>query len=230
MAAGQATLRDVVALLYRADWTTLSLSATLTSWTDYELRRRMRGMHPPDVAELPVTEHRKHLLVAPGGKYRVSETGQDGQLREVSGGKTTWVIQAGPPWTAGEARAEQWPSGRSLAGVLDPLGAAWLLSRYTLELAGTADAEGRPAYRVVARPRPLMAGRPGTEPGQLHVLVDAELGILLRREELSMGGPPSAPNWLTSGSTQRRPRTPRGSGRRRGCRCMSASRCCTTRP
>lgn len=191
MAAGQATLRDVVALLYRADWTTLSLSATLTSWTDYELRRRMRGMRPPEgpERELPVTEHRKHLLVAPGGKYRVSETGQDGQLREISDGKTTWVIQAGPPRTAGEARAEQWPSGRSLAGVLDPLSAAWLLSRYTLELAGTAGAEGRPAYQMVARPRPLMAGRPGAEPGQLHVLVDAELGILLRREELFHGRP-----------------------------------------
>ena len=34
MTAGQATLRDVVALLYRADWSRLSLSATLTSWTD----------------------------------------------------------------------------------------------------------------------------------------------------------------------------------------------------
>ena len=194
MTAEQVSLRDVVALLYRADWTRLSLSATLTSWTDYEIRRRMRGVHPPvspDGAEheLPVTEHRRHVLVGPGGKYRVSEAGQAGRLCEVCDGETSWVIQADPSWAPGEARAIQWPPGRSLAGVLDPLTPAPLLSRYILELAGTAESDGRPAYQVVARPRPLLARRPDTEPGQLHVLVDAELGLLLRREELFHGCP-----------------------------------------
>lgn len=84
MAARQVSLRDVVALLYRADWTGLSLSATLTSWADYELRRRMRGVHPPvspagGEHELPVTEHRKYA----GGL--VAETAARPRLRQTPG-------------------------------------------------------------------------------------------------------------------------------------------------
>jgi hypothetical protein len=42
-AAAAAALRDVVALMYRADWTALSLSATVSCWTDRELRSRPGG-------------------------------------------------------------------------------------------------------------------------------------------------------------------------------------------
>ena len=37
-----ATLRDLVPLMYRADWAAVSLSATVTSWTDHALRIRVR--------------------------------------------------------------------------------------------------------------------------------------------------------------------------------------------
>ena len=72
----------------------------------------MRGTPPPvapDGAErqLPVTEHGRHVLVAPGGKYRVSGVGEDGRLHEVSDGETAWVIHAGLPWQ----RATAGPSG-----------------------------------------------------------------------------------------------------------------------
>jgi hypothetical protein len=112
MSAEQVTLREVVALLYRADWTRLSLSATLASWTDHELRRRMRGIHHPPVSpdggerEPPVTEHSKHVLLAPGGKYRISQDTEDGPVHQVCDGETAWYIQASPPWASGGRRAE----------------------------------------------------------------------------------------------------------------------------
>ena len=90
-----AALRDVVALMYRADWATLSLSATLTV-------AAMREAGPPG----PETSYR--VLVAPGGKYRISRGPGPGQVLEVCDGETAWVIAAGQPWEAG-ADAEEKP-------------------------------------------------------------------------------------------------------------------------
>ena len=192
-------LPALVPLMYRADWTTLSLSATLT----------VRTMREP---ERPGGEASYRLLLCPGGKYRISPAADPGRVLEVCDGETAWVIVSGEPWEAGANAEEQPPVPprravrRPAAGPGSPfeelLIPATLLSRYTLELAGaevqggtgtdetgTESVGGRAAYRVVARPRLIADQRPDKHPDQVVVHVDAELGILLRREESFDGQP-----------------------------------------
>ena len=80
-------LRAVVAQMYRADWTTLSLSATVTVRT---MRR----------ADLPCPEMSHRVLLAPGGKYRISPAPDPGQVHEVCDGSppgSSWgaALEAG---------------------------------------------------------------------------------------------------------------------------------------
>ncbi len=192
-------LPALVALMYRADWTTLSLSATLT----------VRTMREP---ERPGGETSYRMLLHPGGKYRISLAADPGRVLEVCDGETAWVIVSGEPWEAGADAEEQPPVPprravrRPAAGPGSPfeelLIPATLLSRYTLELpgaagegstgtsdAGTESVGGRAAHQVVGRPRLIADRRPEKRPDQVVVHVDAELGILLRREESSGGQP-----------------------------------------
>ena len=192
-------LPALVALMYRADWTALSLSATLT----------VRTMREP---ERPGGETSYRMLLHPGGKYRISLAADPGRVLEVCDGETAWVIVSGEPWEAGADAEEQPPVPprravrRPAAGPGSPfeelLIPATLLSRYTLELpgaagegstgtsgAGTGSVGGRAAHRVVGRPRLIADRRPEKRPDQVVVHVDAELGILLRREESSGGQP-----------------------------------------
>jgi hypothetical protein len=190
-----ASLRDVVARLYRADWTTLSLSATFRTWMDHDLRTQMRGPRPPgapddgEEPELPVTETSQQVLVAPGGKFRISDPADPGLVHEVGDGESVWSVFGGLPEADGPRRMTRRPAGPPGSALDDLLRPAGLLRQYVLELAGTEPAGGRPAHRLVARPRPFAARHPGRSPDQLVVLVDAELGILLRREELFRGEP-----------------------------------------
>ena len=166
----------------------------------------MREPDPPG----PETSYR--VLIAPGGKYRISRGPGPGQVLEVCDGETAWVIVAGQPWEAG-ADAEEKPPlpprravRRPAAGPGSPLeellAPAVLLSRYSLELAaatgegstgtgapGAQSAGGRAVHRVVARPRLIADRRPERRPDQVVATVDAELGILLRDEQ-SLGGQP----------------------------------------
>ncbi|MGH3124631.1 MAG: hypothetical protein ACRDND_26925 [Streptosporangiaceae bacterium] len=194
-----AVLRDVVALMYRADWTTLSLSATLT----------VRTRREPELGDWE-TSYR--MLLAPGGKYRISPAAGPGRVLEVCDGETAWVIVSGQPWEAGADAEEQPPVPprravrRPAAGRGSPfeelLIPATLLSRCTLELAGaagegstqsseagTGSVGGRAAHRVVARRRLIADRRPEEHPDQVVAHIDAELGILLREEESSDGQP-----------------------------------------
>jgi hypothetical protein len=69
---------------------------------------------------------------------------------------------------------------------------AWLLTGYTLEIREPVTACGRDALRVVATPRPGLMGRtaPGLEAAdRIEIIVDTELGILLRHEEIRDGWP-----------------------------------------
>jgi hypothetical protein len=100
-----ADLPGLIALLFRADWTRLSLSAVVTARHDLGLRREMAGdryraAHPdPSLPRVlydrwirpadpgsdlgpdhgpDVTESRGRLLLAPGGRYRTEVTGDGG--------------------------------------------------------------------------------------------------------------------------------------------------------
>ncbi|MGO9191341.1 MAG: hypothetical protein ACLP8X_23200, partial [Streptosporangiaceae bacterium] len=134
------------------------------------------------------TESRRFtLLIAPGGRYR--EQGES-HLSGCDGGRSWHAVPdddgrsveaAGGGWTV---EATGGPEPPPAARLLRP---SWLLTGFTLEPGGPATVSGRDVLRVVATPRP------GTETrrvvrrrplDRVEVAVDAELGILLRCEEI----------------------------------------------
>jgi len=172
-------LRDLVTLLYRADWTQLSLSGELTRRVDQAaepslLQPTRRAADPVDAAEPPRwRETKSSVLVAPGGRFRVEGLARDERTDiTVCDGESCWRLLGG--WAE---RREAGLGDPALAQLLDP---SWLLAQYMLEETGTIEAGGRPAVCVTATPRPL--GQRGGRPDRLDVLVDAELGVLLNLE------------------------------------------------
>ena len=117
-------------------------------------------------------------------------------VHEGCDGVTGWFISPGSPpaptCRPGLAQvfrhdAAPWPR-------LDDLQfPARLLSRFGLELAGTAAAGGRPACRLTGRARPFSGygqGAPdGSPAAEVRLLVDAGTGLLLSYEELADGQP-----------------------------------------
>jgi hypothetical protein len=228
---------ELVGLLYRADWTRLSLSADVRTSLDRDLFRRQiengtppgppswlafrlpwgpwpglapqagspgsagpmgsAGPHPPgkpgrewaEATEVLGTEtDRSTLLLAPGRRYRQQGEGT------VSGsdGERGWhAVEEDGSWTVTETDGPEPP----LEELLRP---SWLLAGFTLEVTGRVTVDGRDALRVTATPRPGLwdrvaaseAGSSGIGPSDLRELVvDAELGILLRHEETHEGKP-----------------------------------------
>jgi len=200
-------LRGLVALLYRADWTDLSLSATITEQRDPDVddrlrmraraeRRRRMGPMPPhrvrpaDEAEPEEDDDpddwnwrdwQQRVLLAPGGRYRVMAT--DGSLRAASDGEALWEIVED---SAVRSRADG--PYRNFRGLVIP---RWLLACYDLQITGNAVAGGRSAIAVRGTPRPLERRRHGSYHllDRVDVLVDAELGVLLRTELIFEGQP-----------------------------------------
>jgi hypothetical protein len=139
------------------------------------------------------TESRRFtLLIAPGGRYR--EQGES----HLSGcdGERSWhavpdddgrsVEATGGGWTV---EATGGPEPPPTARLLRP---SWLLTGFTLEPGGPATVSGRDVLRVVATPRPGTENRRVVRRRPLdrvEVAVDAELGILLRCEEILDGRP-----------------------------------------
>ena len=148
---------DLVSLLYRADWTQLTLSGAANDGTS--------------------------ILVAPGRRYRVA----DGDGLTGCNGDRPWRLDA-QDIQDGDGEVH-WVSGPEppLPDLLCP---AWLLISSHLELRGPARACGRDAFRVEATRRKGLDGHrvPAQfRAGQAEVLVDAELGILLRVAWLADG-------------------------------------------
>jgi len=112
-----ASLPDAIGLLYRADWTGLSLPADIRFESDRDLaQRRRRGARPPEFPDRPAGRfradpdggppiwdkwpegerggyHRRRatLLMAPGGRYR-QEFGDDPPGRvQGSDGERSWI-------------------------------------------------------------------------------------------------------------------------------------------
>ncbi len=152
------------------------------------------------------SERTIRLLVAPGGMFRQETTCHGGQASAAgSDGRSHWEIdeeddESNDP----DSPAVVQSADPALTGCDELLCPAWLPSRFVLELAGTEVIAGRPALRVLARPRPVgragsgqarhRPGRPAPRPAhrrippddqqveQIEVLVDSDLGILLRCE------------------------------------------------
>jgi hypothetical protein len=162
-----ATEREIVALLYRADWRRLSLSGVV------------HGSSSSD----------ETVEVAPGKRYRMENA--DGSRVRGCDGERIWRWFAGPPPD----------TDVSFAGGPQPpfpvlLIPSWLLSGYSLSVEDETTVCGRAGVRVVATALARPAGKPmlGMLPAAAFpwppfvlyehavVVVDAELGILLRCE------------------------------------------------
>ena len=154
---------DLISLLYHADWRQLSLSAAVSDGST--------------------------LLIAPGRRYRLQTpdylTGCDGDR--------PWKLledDEDDEDDAGDERRVHWVSGPEppLRSLLCP---AWLLKSYRLEVSGHVSVLGRDALQVVATREQGLRGAKVPDQfraGRAEVLVDAELGILLRLARISGGG------------------------------------------
>jgi hypothetical protein len=165
-------LAELIELLYRAEWTKLSLAAEITDFCDYQLRSQMieRGRaHRPGGAGYPDDETRERwqawrsagpssirLLLAPGGRFR-QETSYRG------GSASALRFDRYGRWAAADEEGEDHPGSPTIAqfaALAQPswselLRPAWLPARFALELAGTEIVADRQAVRVLARPRPV---------------------------------------------------------------------------
>jgi outer membrane lipoprotein-sorting protein len=207
-----ADLQDVIGLLYRADWTRLNVSADVRSESDQDLlMSRVRAMRPPwvsmgfarrfkvDEASSTLTweealseeERRYHtwdtrLLIAPGGRYRQEDLDEPPGQVTGSDGESSWV------WQPQDRARPDPPVDLGHKPPLDQMfRPSWLLNGFTLEVQGPVTACGRDAIAVVATPRTstdLMPRLRATHlADRLEVIVDAELGFLLRCEEAFEG-------------------------------------------
>src|SRR5580700_2560517 len=204
-----AGLPEVIGLLYRADWTRLSLSAELRSETDREplpLPRPSREERSRWFRSWPMQRQengryvgRGALLIGRGGRWRLECSlpgrGAEGEAAEGNDGEHDWSWR--PPETGGPP-----PLPVKVGGAYPPvpelLCPSSLLGGYTLEVLGPVTVAGRDAIAVAATPRRDVLGSGSAERSydRIEVAVDAELGILLRRIETS-GGELVTPTELT---------------------------------
>ena len=193
-----AGLPEVIGLLYRSDWTRLSLSAELRSETDREpLPRLPREGRSRWYRAWPWQRQDNGryvgggaLLIGPGGRWRlecpVPGRGAEGEAAEGNDGERGWSWR--PPEVGG-------PPGLPVkVGVAYPpppelFCPSGLLGGFTLEVLGPVTVAGRDAIAVAAAPRRDVLGSGSAERSydRIEVAVDAELGILLRRIETSGG-------------------------------------------
>ena len=204
-----AGLPEVIGLLYRADWTRLSLSAEVRFEQDGDLARcrevavraesmRRLGFRPGPHGS-PVTEQepederggyhrwRAALLIAPGRRYRLEYEGDHGGQADGSDGEQAWTLRPPDPPPLPPLGFEV-VSGLPVPALFRPAG---LLVGFTLDMGGPVTACGREAIAVTAVPRHGAVGS-GTSlrpPAcdRVELIVDAETGILLRREETFEG-------------------------------------------
>jgi len=196
---------DLVGLLYRADWTRLSLTAEVSTRLDLDLfHSQFEDEAPPVPPRWPwpwpgprkprptgdewevateqqgIQSDRATLLIAPGRRYRE----QSERFLSGGDGDRSWhAVRDDDGWTVDETGGPEPP----LEELLRP---SWLLSCYTLEPGEQVTVGGRDALRVVATPRPGILHRPMARRrprDRVEAVVDIELGVLLRLEEFLDG-------------------------------------------
>jgi hypothetical protein len=142
-------------------------------WTghEWELATELQG----------TKSSRSTLLIAPGRRYRQQG---DGHLSGCDGDRS-WHAVEDDGWTVVGAGGPEPPP---VARLLRP---SWLLTGFTLEPGELASVSGRDALQLTAAPKPGLRDWPVARRllDRVEATVDAELGILLRYEEILDGRP-----------------------------------------
>ncbi|MGD0706185.1 MAG: hypothetical protein ABSA02_40680, partial [Trebonia sp.] len=125
--------------------------------------------------------------IAPGRRYRLEYEGDHGGQADGSDGEQAWTLRPPDPPPLPPPGFENGP-GLPVPALFRPAG---LLAGFTLDVGGPVTACGREAIAVTAVPRHGAVGS-GTSlrpPAcdRVELIVDAETGILLRREETFQG-------------------------------------------
>jgi hypothetical protein len=190
-----ANLPDVVGLLYRADWTRLSLAAEVNTGFDFSVYLksvdapkppwpRVEMPEPPDDPD-GLSSRRLTLLIAPGRRYR-QESEDSGSVAGCDG-ERCWERPAGARFNLRTPPGIRGDRDTPMPELFCP---ASLLTGFVLDVRGPVTACGRDAVHVVATPRPSMHDRTGEahlKLDRIEAIVDAELGILLHRQEMFDG-------------------------------------------
>ena len=192
--------RELVGLLYRADWTRLTLTGTVRGSGQFPPTNSgdlgwSFGDRPPNVDSFPSpewtammtgrSETESTLTLAPGKRYRLATV--DGSRVLGCDGERVWQRLADVP-PGRRVTFERKPQP-PVAGLLAP---AWLLLGSRLSVEGETTAAGRPAIVVTSAPRttPMRTLVGATvlswdllpSPERVSAVIDRELGIVLRRE------------------------------------------------
>jgi hypothetical protein len=148
-------MTDLVGLLYRADWTRLSLTAEVSVRRDLDRAQSEAAVAPPGhewemaTDQLGTETRRSTLLIQPGRRYR--EQGED--VASGCDGERGWTaIRKDGGW---DVEADDGPESPR-PPMLRP---SWLLTGYNLEAGEVVTADGREALRVVAVPQPRVWSR-----------------------------------------------------------------------
>jgi hypothetical protein len=200
--------RELVGLLYRADWTRLSLSGRVRGsgqfpatspgeqWWSASFGPGLRPGSfslpdpppgPPNwmmaTADRPDTE--SALTLAPGKRYRLAA--EDGSRALGCDGERVWQWLADVP--PGERVTFERKPQPPVPGLLAP---AWLLLGYRLSVEGETTVAGRAGIVVTGAARTAQLGVLSAptvlpwdlspRPERVSAVIDAELGIALRRE------------------------------------------------
>jgi hypothetical protein len=160
----------VVALMYRPGWTDLALSCRV---------RRSGEVH----GSRSRSEVAGSLVTAPGGRYRAElADGDGGRTIVICDGRVVWTVRdlsGGPVVTSQSAESCRCP----FAELLNP---TWLLADFGLDVTGQAEHAGRSGYSAAGFLREAR-GR-GMPPGEhVAMLIDEELGVVLRYERSALG-------------------------------------------
>jgi hypothetical protein len=199
--------RELVGLLYRADWARLSLTGTVRGsgqfpatssgerWWSGSFGQGVRPGSfsvpdpppaPPDwmmAADRPETE--STLTLAPGKRYRLAT--EDGSRVLGCDGERVWQWLADVP--SGERVTFERKPQPPVPELLAP---AWLLLGYRLSVEGETTVAGRAGIVVTGVGRTAYLRSPAAaamfswglvpRPESVSAVIDAELGIVLRRE------------------------------------------------
>jgi hypothetical protein len=212
------SLASVVALLYRADWSRLSLAGQVRGSDDApsavilypETVRRMRPQPGGPTVTTQEPADTATLRVAPGRRYRRD----DALLSAGSDGTRAW--QWSPSSQVEDVQVTGGVSSGSVSGGVSggtapPYSAllcpSWLLTGYSLVVDERVTAFGREAIRITgtarrdgrampAEPRPPDRSVLGFRYDRVEAIVDAELGILLRCELANEPAGDHADKWL----------------------------------